>query len=75
MLIPKPRKLKSGNYFISADIGKNPKRPAIDLIIGGAFGLFASRGDPYGTRTRVSGVKGRCLNHLTNGPARKYGDM
>ena len=27
------------------------------------------RGDPYGTRTHVTAVKGRCLNHLTNGPA------
>ncbi len=27
-----------------------------------------SRGDPYGTRTHVTAVKGRCLNHLTNGP-------
>ena len=25
-------------------------------------------GDPYGTRTHVTAVKGRCLNHLTNGP-------
>ena len=25
-------------------------------------------GDPYGTRTQVTAVKGRCLNHLTNGP-------
>ena len=24
--------------------------------------------DPYGIRTRVTAVKGRCLNHLTNGP-------
>ena len=24
--------------------------------------------DPDGTRTRVTAVKGRCLNHLTNGP-------
>ena len=29
---------------------------------------FASNGDPYGTRTHVPAVKGRCLNHLTNGP-------
>jgi hypothetical protein len=28
-------------------------------------------GDPYGTRTHVTAVKGRCLNHLTNGPRRK----
>ena len=27
-------------------------------------------GDPYGIRTRVTAVKGRCLNHLTNGPIR-----
>ena len=26
--------------------------------------------DPYGIRTRVTAVKGRCLNHLTNGPVR-----
>ena len=25
-------------------------------------------GDPYETRTRVTAVKGRCLNRLTNGP-------
>ena len=30
-----------------------------------SLGLF---GDPYGTRTHVTAVKGRCLNHLTNGP-------
>ncbi|GEM_PF-4750864 len=28
--------------------------------------------DPYGIRTRVTAVKGRCLNRLTNGPQR-YG--
>ena len=31
--------------------------------------LFAS-GDPIGTRTRVTAVKGRCLNRLTMGPYR-----
>ena len=30
--------------------------------------VFNSNGDPYGIRTRVTAVKGRCLNHLTNGP-------
>ena len=29
------------------------------------------RGDPYGTRTHVTAVKGRCLNHLTNGPYKR----
>ena len=28
-------------------------------------------GDPYRIRTDVNGVRGRCLNHLTNGPYRK----
>ena len=28
--------------------------------------------DPYGIRTRVTAVKGRCLNRLTKGPYRKY---
>ena len=27
------------------------------------------RGDPYRIRTDVKGVRGLCLNHLTNGPA------
>ena len=27
-----------------------------------------STGDPYRIRTDVNGVRGRCLNHLTNGP-------
>ena len=28
-------------------------------------------GDPYRIRTDVNGVRGRCLNHLTNGPRRR----
>ncbi len=34
------------------------------------FGLYYS-GDPYGNRTHVNGVRGRCLNRLTNGPQKK----
>ena len=30
--------------------------------------LFFGTGDPYRIRTDVNGVRGRCLNHLTNGP-------
>ena len=30
--------------------------------------LILRIGDPYGIRTRVTAVKGRCLNRLTNGP-------
>ena len=29
-------------------------------------------GDPYRIRTDVNGVRGRCLNHLTNGPRRRH---
>jgi hypothetical protein len=29
---------------------------------------FIVIGDPYGIRTRVTAVKGRCLNRLTKGP-------
>ena len=38
--------------------------------IGNKFGLYCF-GDPYGTRTHVTAVKGRCLNHLTNGPGNR----
>ena len=30
--------------------------------------FYAKFGDPYRIRTDVNGVRGRCLNHLTNGP-------
>ena len=30
--------------------------------------VFGNHGDPYGNRTHVTAVKGRCLNRLTNGP-------
>ncbi len=30
--------------------------------------LLSFFGDPYGNRTHVTAVKGRCLNRLTNGP-------
>jgi hypothetical protein len=30
--------------------------------------LQKNLGDPYGIRTRVTAVKGRCLNRLTKGP-------
>ena len=30
--------------------------------------LHYTYGDPYGIRTRVTAVKGRCLNRLTKGP-------
>ena len=38
---------------------------------GPADGGACHFGDPYGTRTHVTAVKGRCLNHLTNGPYKR----
>src|SRR5690625_5941542 len=34
--------------------------------------ILQKNGDPYGTRTRDTAVKGRCLNRLTNGPCNYY---
>ena len=34
--------------------------------------LSRKNGDPYRIRTDVNGVRGRCLNHLTNGPYPNY---
>ena len=35
------------------------------------FAVLYFFGDPYRIRTDVKGVRGLCLNHLTNGPYRK----
>ena len=40
------------------------QKTAADLLLSAAVGC----GDPYGIRTHVNGVRGRCLNHLTKGP-------
>ena len=37
--------------------------------------LSSFGGDPIGNRTRVTAVKGRCLNRLTMGPYKKTGDV
>ena len=34
--------------------------------------LHKKCGDPYRIRTDVNGVRGHCLNHLTNGPRALY---
>lgn len=40
---------------------------SFDIRAGGHL-LSALGGDAYGSRTRVTAVKGRCLNDLTNAP-------
>ena len=48
----------------------SPAPSGTDIIAKSSFAeakeLFA--GDPYRIRTDVKGVRGLCLNHLTNGP-------
>ena len=44
------------NYFYQKKIKTS------ELLLG------CFRGDPWGNRTPVTAVKGRCLNRLTNGP-------
>ena len=39
-----------------------------EIIAPTAFAVKRKVGDPYRIRTDVNGVRGRCLNHLTNGP-------
>ena len=51
-----------GIYRLTQGTGKRKKPPEYYLVV------FLLRNDPYGIRTRVTAVKGRCLNRLTNGP-------
>ena len=49
-------------YYIPSSRSRETKKPETICY---RLGLLY---DPYGIRTRVTAVKGRCLNHLTNGP-------
>ena len=42
--------------------------PRVSLLSSAFFALLKRAGDPYRIRTDVKGVRGLCLNHLTNGP-------
>ena len=52
--------VRDGNRWTLAAINTN-------YISASAFAVTFF-GDPYRIRTDVNGVRGRCLNHLTNGP-------
>ena len=60
---------KCGIFSVNVECQKRLKvlkiqeKPAISMDC--RFLLF---GDPYGNRTHITAVKGRCLNLLTNGP-------
>ena len=51
--------------------GSNRRPPACKAGALPAELILLNSGDPYGIRTRVTAVKGRCLNRLTNGPINK----
>ena len=42
--------------------------PRFSFLSSAFFALLKRAGDPYRIRTDVNGVRGHCLNHLTNGP-------
>ena len=75
--------VRDGNRWILAAINTNSCRGYSPLYVKGFIpmtsGLYHSykamsrayclkSGDPYRIRTDVKGVRGLCLNHLTNGP-------
>ena len=53
----------------SMEMRKQRREPAFTLAWKRAIRSLLSNGDPYESRTRVCGVRGRRLNHLTNGPS------
>ena len=64
-------RVRNGNGWTLALISTNysfgfPKNKLI--IMFSTHSVNRKFGDPYRIRTDVNGVRGRCLNHLTNGP-------
>ena len=62
--------VRNGNRWTLTAISTNSissSTPVLDFVILSRFRAFVN-GDPYRIRTDVNGVRGRCLNHLTNGP-------
>ena len=51
-------------FYIKSHLASNSKK----IIAPWKPDVKRKVGDPYRIRTDVNGVRGRCLNHLTNGP-------
>ena len=62
--------VRDGNRWTHTPINTNYICRKTDLYIVQYRLSFVKKknGDPYRIRTDVNGVRGRCLNHLTNGP-------
>ena len=56
---------------LSMETKKQRRERAFTLAWKRAIHSLLLSGDPYESRTRVCGVRGRRLNHLTNGPCRR----
>ena len=59
LLLSSSEPFDSVNFFII---------PRFSPLSSAFFALLKRAGDPYRIRTDVNGVRGHCLNHLTNGP-------
>ena len=59
--------VRDGNRLTLTTINTNSHRMAFNHPLYKLLRVIYF-GDPYRIRTDVIGVRGRCLNHLTNGP-------
>ena len=64
------RQVLSAQMSLTSVFGMGTGGPSSQSIRTISVSAFAVTffGDPYRIRTDVNGVRGRCLNHLTNGP-------
>ena len=68
--------MNSGNHLLSQAAARQVPSTVqvLTVVFGMGTGVSLERivtenlNDPYGIRTHVTAVKGRCLNPLTNGP-------
>ena len=60
--------VRNGNRWTLIAINTNFYGWLLAIFYDKALSDLISLGDPYRIRTDVNGVRGRCLNHLTNGP-------
>ena len=59
--------VRDGNRWTLMTINTNSFRWLFTILYNQSLSAVIF-GDPYRIRTDVNGVRGRCLNHLTNGP-------
>ena len=59
-------RVRDGNGWTLALISTNYSGRS--RLRGTTYSIRRKSGDPYRIRTDVKGVRGLCLNHLTNGP-------